>query len=233
MPPFLLWTLWRSGTHWLSGMLAHLLDRSWRYYEARETPEAVASPETYGESIPTFHIRMTPEQLLDATEHLDVRIVVLYRDPRDVLASNVNMRKYVEGYRDGLPPFPDMSFQEILDWEKETYGHFFEEVLPSWAEVRHYRVYPVTYEALRQDPTTVLTQLAQWLKIPTTPERVDAAVKAHAFNKDDIQRQEGEEDKTAHNRKGIVGDWRNQFSPAQQEDLFRWLKPTLERMGYI
>ncbi len=120
-PKVLLWTLWRSGTHWLADMLSDMMDVSAVYKSVdgndykKETIEQLNNYRR--NTILIRHVCFTPKELFDLTDPLGFKVIFIYRYPRDVLASLVNMRKYVQGYRVNLPPFPDMSIDEILNWD--------------------------------------------------------------------------------------------------------------------
>ena len=229
--PVLLWTLWRSGTHWLADMVAELLGRPWRYLEVEPFKAAVADPEFYRKHLMVSHICLEPEDLLTRTEPLGVKILLLFRDLRDVLASNVNMRKHREGYRTGLPPFPDMSLEEILDWETTAYGRFYNRDLPRWVEFDHPRLWRVRYEDLVGDCAASLAGIARFLERPVSRKCLQSIADAHRFA-NRSRRKPGHERKTDHNRKGVVGDHRNQFNAETREFLNNRFEKALKRMGY-
>ena len=178
------------------------------------------------------HLGMAPEELFQHTERLGFRVVFLYRDPRDVIASSVNMRKHHEGFRPGMPPFPKMSMQEILDWELETYGRLYSVELPEWVEFDHPSLLKVKYEDVSVDAVAELRRITRFLGLRVRERGLARCARGHAFGVQE-KRPRGEEDKTAHNRKGIIGDHKNQFSPDQLRRLDHLLSGALARMGYL
>lgn len=231
----LLWTLWRSGTHWLAHMLADLTGARGIYEAAdgvdleQETADQLQACETG--SILVRHICLLPEELFRYTEPQGFKIIFLYRDPRDVVASNINMRKYREGYRPGAPPFPDMDLDEILEWEIENLAHWYVRYLPPWVEADHGSLLKVCYEDLVADTRGVLSTIARFLELPANQRRIEEIAHKHSFARQ-TGRAPGQEDKAAHARKGIIGDFRNQFAPDVQDRLNRLLREPLLRMGY-
>ncbi len=235
LPSVLLWTLWRSGTHWMADMLSDLMGVPAHYDSddagdyGRETIEQLRS-QSPG-TILIRHISLRPEAVLPEAERLGTKVVFLYRDPRDVLASQVNMRKHREGYRRGLPPFPEMSIDAILEWELRSLGRVYTDLLPAWASTKHPLLHRVRYEDLLRDTVSTMVAVARFLGLRAGHHRLAELAAAHRFERL-TSRKRGEEDKTAHLRRGIIGDHRNQFTEQQRRRLNDLLAEALLRMGY-
>ncbi|MFQ5425396.1 MAG: sulfotransferase domain-containing protein, partial [Phycisphaerae bacterium] len=73
--------------------------------------------------------------------------------------------------------------------------------------------------------------IARFLGLRRGYGRLVELAAAHRFERL-TSRRRGEEDKTAHLRRGIVGDHRNQFTAEQQQRLNDLLAEALFRMGY-
>lgn len=231
----LLWTLWRSGTHWLADMLSDMLEIPTIYehidgndYE-KETIDQLHSHKR--NTILIRHICLNPNELFQHTDRLGFKVIFLYRDPRDVLASHVNMRKYVEGYRIGLPPFPDMNISEIFKWEIENHREQYTCLLPEWVQTEHDNLHKVRYEELIKDTIDSLEEISKFLGLSIEQSKLKQIVEDNDFKKR-TKRQKGEEDKSSHNRKGIIGDYVNQFTIEEQELLNNMLHDVLIKMGY-
>jgi hypothetical protein len=234
-PKVLLFTLWRSGTHWVGDMLQDMMGirgviestDDTRYKE--ETVERIKALQR--NTFLVRHISHTPDELMPLLAELGFRVVVLVRDPRDVIVSNIHMRKYHEGYRKGLPPFPDMSIEEILNWELDTYTETYIKRIPSWVNLQHPRVIAVRYEDLQADTLKELCRIRDFLGVRVSKRRLTQIVENNRFEKVN-QRPKGQENKHSHNRKGIVGDYKNFFSIVQQERLNEVLQSSLLHLGY-
>lgn len=214
-----LWTLWRSGTHWLANMLAHLLNMEW-CYSSEKTVTASVREKKWG-VLPVKHITGPPDPGILQIEKQHIKTIFLYRDPRDVIASNVNMRKFREGYRDGLPPFPDMEISEILDWELEAYKEFYRKDLPKWVRTESAWLFKVRYEDMIKNIWDVLTDILKFIGLLLPEEKIAEAIETYEFSRV-AGRTPGIEDKGAHNRKGIVGDWKNQFCQKDISKIMRF-----------
>jgi hypothetical protein len=77
----------------------------------------------------------------------------------------------------------------------------------------------------------VLREVARFLELPVSERHIEHVARTHSFARQ-TGRVPGQEDKAAHARKGIIGDFRNQFSPDVQNRLNRLLHEPLLRMGY-
>lgn len=233
-PKVLLWTLWRSGTHWTADMLSDCMGAPTVYKATGKdyVDETFHQIRNYrANTILVRHICMGTDELLCVTAPLGFKVIFVYRDPRDVIASNVNMRKYREGYREGLPPFPDMSLGEILKWELSTLGEHYTKTLPEWAATTDPTVLKLRYEDLIKDPLREMRRVCGFLGLSVSDDKIRRAVEENDFKKV-AKRKRGEEDKSAHQRKGIVGDHKNQFTRAEQEEMNRLLGAALEKLGY-
>ena len=234
-PKVLLWTLWRSGTHWLADMLSDMMGVPWNYYHdegmdyKEETIYQINS--CSDESILVRHICLSPDALFKHTDLSGIKVIFLYRDPRDILASSVNMRKYKEGARIGMPPFSDMSISEILKWEIETYGELYRDDVPEWADVEHGSLLKIRYEDLSKDPVSCLLIISEMLGLDINRSRLEEIAEKHDFRAR-AKRNKGDENKKDHNRKGIIGDYQHQFSPDEQKMIHNILGDSLARMGY-
>jgi hypothetical protein len=195
----------------------------------KETTEQLAA--CCGDKILVRHLCLSPPELFALAGGRPIRVIFLYRDPRDVIASDLNMRKYCEGYRPGAPPFPDMSFDEILEWELHHLLDYYTRLLPAWVESRRDDLLQVRYEDLLADAAGQLRRAAHFLGLDVGEDRFTQIADRHDFARV-TGRAHGQEDKAAHARSGVVGDFRNQLAPKQQARLNDLLGETLNRLGY-
>ncbi len=82
----------------------------------------------------------------------------------------------------------------------------------------------IRYEDLIEHDESILTQvLLKKCRLPITGERLHEVLQANHFERYTGGRPRGQEDITAHHRKGIAGDWRNHFT-SRVTDAFkaRW-----------
>jgi hypothetical protein len=106
------------------------------------------------------------------------------------------------------------------------YGSYFGHVLPWWqASQKADNILFLKYEDMKRDLAAVIRQITNFIDVPlnqTLLERVLAGSNFGAMktnkktNFNWVQQQEGI---PKHYRKGIIGDWRMQFS-AEQNELF-------------
>lgn len=210
----LLYTLWRSGTHWIANLISEIIGSPWVYTDG---PDALSEIKACLEknSIAVRHLSHSPNEVLQWAEHLDFNILFLWRDMRDVIASNVNMRKYVEGHRSGLPPFPDMAINDILKWEIAHYAPTYAQLLPAWIQGAHPRLWQFRYESMVSHPLDTMRAVLEFMQMDYDPARMEEALRKYSFKRV-AGRESGVEQKNSHYRKGVIGDWQNQFDSEGQ-----------------
>lgn len=233
-PTILIYALWRSGTHWLSEMVSDLTGLP-SFYHASDAvsyaDETVAQINQYRENTVLIrHLCASPDRLLRHTEALDIPVILLFRDPRDVIASQVNMRKHREGYRPGLPPFPDMSLDAILDWELSHHGDVYRRLLPRWADATHPMLLTVRYEDLLSDVRRELGRVASFLNVEVSPTDLRRIAARHVLPGLMSASVDGRSAEST--RRGAIGDYRHQFTLGQQQRLTDALRETLIKLGY-
>ena len=90
----------------------------------------------------------------------------------------------------------------------------------------------VRYEDLRRETARELQRVVRGLAgRRLSPEEATAIVEEFSFERQ-AGRQPGEEDKGSFLRKGVVGDWRNYFSPEAREMFDRYAGDELTLLGY-
>lgn len=233
-PTILIYALWRSGTHWLSEMVSDLTGLPSFYHAddgASYADETLAQINQYRENTVLIrHLCASPDRLLRHTEALDIPVILLFRDPRDVIASQVNMRKHREGYRPGLPPFPDLPLDQILDWELAQHGDVYHRLLPRWANAAHPMLLTVRYEDLMRDVQRELARVAVFLNVEVSPSEIRRIAARHVLPGLMPAAADGCPAESA--RRGAIGDYRHQFTLAQQRRLTDSLREALVTLGY-
>lgn len=149
------------------------------------------------------------------------RVIVLVRDPRDVMASIADVIRAPNGWaRPWLEP--DARF-DVECWAKSYAGAMA-------AALAAHDAHPgpkvvTTYEALRATPLTELRRVCDALGIPATEEQLATAVHMHAWESVSAA------DKGAgkFHRKATPGGWRDDLTPEEVAIVERATVPILER----
>ena len=172
-------------------------------------------------------------------------VVVPWRDGRDIMVSwyhqqliphEYNQRQVarsrrelpLEDYDDvcgNLPAFIEYAFRR-----PHSPGFSWSDFVRRW----HLRkgVVPVRYEDLRRNAADQLRRIvAQLTGERLSPEEAAAIAEEFSFERQSGRRS-GEEDKRSFLRKGVVGDWREQFSPQAREVFDRYAGDELILLGY-
>jgi hypothetical protein len=204
-------THWKAGSMWVYGIMKQLAkerlvpvsgDRADLIKEALR-PGGVYSPVYMGKS-----------RFLDMVGDLPHRRIVVMRDLRDTLVSWYFSLRYSH---------PENAF--VADQRTQLEGMSTEEGLISLIHGRleHMRNLQrswlgeemlVRYEEMVVDEQGVYRRICRYAGFDQiSDEALERIVNFNSFE-DRTGRKRGEEDRSNHRRKGIVGDWCNHFTPA-------------------
>ena len=173
-----------------------------------------------GMEYPRVFTSHLPYQLMPGFANRSARFVNVARNPKDTAVS-----AYYHYRKMGFDGSWAEHLQLFLEG-KRLFGDFYSHVLDWWqASQMADHIFFTTYEAMKADLGQVVAQLAEFLGKVADPELIATVVekssfKAMATNPQTdfswMPRKEGEE---SHFRKGVVGDWRNHFTAAQNEQF--------------
>ncbi|XP_058011126.1 sulfotransferase 2B1-like isoform X2 [Ahaetulla prasina] len=159
--------------------------------------------------------------LAPALKKAKPKVIYVIRNPKDVAVSYYHFQRMAKF-------FPDpASFESFLhDFMAGTvhYGSWFEHV-KGWLSCREeLGLFCVTYEELHQDLKHCVERLSAFLDHPLQPDQAECILEhcSFAVMKENIMvncklvpPEIMDFQKSQFMRKGIVGDWRNHFSPKQ------------------
>ncbi|XP_064015850.1 sulfotransferase 2B1-like [Pogoniulus pusillus] len=163
--------------------------------------------------------------LAPSLQHSKAKVIYVARNPKDVAVSFYHFHHLAKFLPD--PGSFDTFLTQFLEGTVH-YGSWFDHV-KGWLGQRHLLdIFYVTYEELHQDLRATVQRLSTFLGCPLAPETL-AAMEHHcsfATMKDNamvnyslIPSEIMDHSQGRFMRKGVVGDWRDHFSP-QQNALF-------------
>jgi len=187
------------------------------------------------------HDVYSPE-LADILLANDIRMVLMLRDPRDVVVSFMfHIRRdqfspwqatmlglsYDEGILACIEGRPGLrSIVEHMQFSK------------SWLD-QTFPLCCVRYEDYNQDPMRETQRVFQFLGIPLRPRFLRSIVNRNLFERRTIGRRiwtpgrkPGQENQASHFRKGIVGDWKNYFTEIHIQRFKEVAEQLLIDLGY-
>lgn len=173
-------------------------------------------------------------------------ILIVWRDGRDVLVSQY-FHSLFENDRGNAHLVArsraDLGFRDYND-VRENLPQFLEYVYErqnhprmSWADfVERWSGFKksvhVQYEKLRTNPVEELRRIVLELSGKDIGfQRAATIVENHSFEKV-AGRKAGEENSRSFMRKGIVGDWKNYFTPEAREHFHKYAGTALLQLGY-
>jgi len=221
----------RSGTTWTEQMV-HLLVHNGEQGEQRLT-DAVPWLETLphrsrdmseflktmrGRRLFTSHL---PYPLMPHAQNTTAKYVYVARNPKDVATSFYFHDQSKGGYEGTW----EEHLQLFLDGGL-TFGSYFDHILPWWeASQKDRNILFLKYEDMKNDHAGNIAKIASFLDLQADSQLIDRVVALSSFksmssgestNFNWIPQREGV---PTHFRKGDIGDWRNQFSEEQSQQL--------------
>lgn len=119
--------------------------------------------------------------------------------------------------------------------QEEGLLYLMNEVLPRLANIQlswmNDESLPIKYEDLVADEYGVFEQIIEICQINISRQRLHEIIRENSFEAK-TGRQRGQEDITAHQRKGMSGDWKNHFSEGLKEEFKQRFGEVLIKTGY-
>lgn len=219
----------KSGTHWISEIIEQLIAGKAEYstkfkggifLEAQSFEETgladMPSPRNLNTHLP---FRMLPRKHVE----LNAKIIHMLRNPKDVAVSmfhHVQKDPTVGGI-----PIPWNAFFEIFTSKPIPYGSWFE-YEKDWERIKKERpnlnILTVYYENLKLNTQAEVKRLGDFLGVSYTDELIEGICQKVDFKnilkgKTDVSSNFSVDKKPFIYRKGIIGDWKNWFTVAQNE----------------
>ena len=169
-------------------------------------------------------------------------VIYLIRNPLDVAVSFAHhnaspLERMVRKMGEADFAFVDKPYslfdqlqQKILTWG----GH-----VTSWVDEPGLRMLVVRYEDLKSDSLAAFSKVIDFCGLEEDPVRIEKAVRFSQFEQ--AQKQEAEHgfgenlnpEKEFFFRKGQVGSWREELTPAMVRKLIAEHTPVMQRFGYL
>ncbi len=225
----------KSGSTWVLRMLAETPGYlAWNppniKWHNHDLMLRTLAPPPAGYTVTKTHTPPT-EANLAVVRSLDRPYILTIRDLRDVC---VSWSFYARNRASG-PAYAHLAGATA----SRAMDYFIEQMLPGyrdwslgwWRRRDPARGLLLRYEDLLADTTGGMSRAFAHLGLPADPDAVAAIVEKHSFQKA-TGRKPGQEDAGAFNRKGIAGDWRNHFSPAQEAAFMAVAGDAMIELGY-
>lgn len=238
----------RSGTHYFKSLISAALGISPLERDLTEPSDLLAAvSEANGKQLIYGHFRFSEHgAILDERLRPDLRIVVLTRHPLDRLISQLAFTK-AQG---GSVPEPEHSPQRLArdlllgNWDNKplsygliekdfaaTFNSLERDRVTDWLD--HRNCHLVRFEELTSRPVEVLAECTEFFGVATPHENLVKITKEINFVTLSGGRSRGQVDPASHYRRGISGEWRAVFSPADLDILRRKYAAAAGKAGYV
>jgi Sulfotransferase domain len=219
-PPVFHITQWKAGSQWIQQILARCCAPK-KVWPSFDGTQPIGKNNIYAAAY------LTREEY-NTFATTDSKYFLVFRDPRDILVSGYYSMKFSHSVLPGIAEerqeLESIGLEEGMLRTMDTLVQPSVEIAVSWAKTG---VDWIRYEDLLQHDVKLLTQaLLVDCGLPLKESVVKDAVLASRFEKIAGGRKPGQEDVKSHYRKGIAGDWKNQFTP-KIKDIFK------ERFGEV
>ncbi|XP_061172459.1 sulfotransferase 1C2-like [Saccostrea echinata] len=220
----------KAGTHWTWEIMSMLLKQSAEYhlkekesymleFHTPEVLESTISPRVFNTH---FYPSNLPKQMLQKR----CKVVFVQRNPKDVSVSfyhhcvdKINFHGSFEQYMDFFMEKHEAMYfcawtTYTLAWEKYIKEH------------PDHPVHCIMYEDLQQDPISEIKRLALFMDKPCDEELASIIAEKCSFQNLKTAAASVKEDTKGVSlyRKGKVGDWRNYFTVALNEEFDKYLQ---------
>lgn len=219
----------KSGTNWVWEIVSMLrnnkkevTDMVFPNIEIYRTPDidALPSPRTLQTHM---RFRRLPQHFLENKG----KIIYVMRNPKDIA---VSMFKFILKLKEVYSGTWD-DYLHLFYEGKLGYGSWYDHVR-DWEDFRRenskYPILFVTYEDIHKDCKKEITRIAKFLEVPTNSETIATIATQVQFQNFKTKKLEkcghiyksiSKDGTDIFFRKGVVGDWRNQFTVSQSDEF--------------
>ncbi|OWK61269.1 Sulfotransferase 6B1 [Lonchura striata] len=201
----------KSGTNWLEQMVKELADAKYTEEEMKERINAEKKLETF--------------QRLEFGDPGIYEILVLVRNPKDTAVSYYH-------FCNKLPVMPsfaswDEYFADFMNG-KLAWGSYFDHLVEWNKYINNERIMTISYEELKEDPILGMKKIASFFGFSLCEEDFSRIAKKTSFKamKEKSSETHGKFGDILF-RKGVVGNWRDVFSKAQNEEMYQKFQDSL------
>jgi hypothetical protein len=124
---------------------------------------------------------------------------------------------------------PNMAYEVMGSWSEHVH---------SWTRIAHGGLHIMRYEDMLHKPQETFSQLARFLRIPVSKEKLDDVIEKSSFKKlRAIEDEKGFREKPKHAknffRKGETDQWRSELTETQINQIINNHREVMERFDYI
>ena len=233
----------RSGQGWLSYMLCYILNA--KYIEPYDflkgmlytTDERVLM--LTGGNLPDrpkgqYSMVIKTHNWPAKNVNLTDKIIFLTRDPRDIAVSAYYRYKELVNLE---PPttLKERLFYTLSSIRPLSYAwtaHKWKKFIRLWTERPDIKYHRVKYENVSSHPVETLKEILNYLEVKANDKLIQEAVENFTFDKLAGREKGKEESKSMPFRKGVVGDFKNQFSRLELKIFHAIAGETMKHLGY-
>lgn len=236
----------KSGTTWVENFISHIPGYSPRVLSgSAEIIRMHGLPPDAFDRIPGYAYSSIKTHIAPSEENVEVlvknginKVLIMYRDPRDIVVSNYYHVLKSNPWKAGDPWYADytaMSKEEGLSHSIELMVDDYCSWVTGWRNIA--RNNPeidcliVQYEELRNDPVEVFKSILSFFAIELDRERFEALMLT-AEKKSSRFKAFGQPGSRSTKRKGTSGEWRNELNTEQQRLIMEKVGPLLVELGY-
>ncbi|XP_071506168.1 sulfotransferase 1C2-like [Diadema antillarum] len=206
-------------------------EETWRPRAMYEVANKMASPRVMKTQLPP---QFLPKQL----QEKNAKVICVARNPKDVAVSYFHFCHYSPG----LPPYPtwDQFFKDFCA-NLLPKGSWFDHVLHWWNRRHQPNVFFITYEEMKRDLRGAVVRVSDFLGKNLSDDVIDKITKHCTFdamkkdpkaNPDSVPVfAKAVSKKKSFMRKGEIGDWKNHFTVAQNEEFDELCRTKLSATG--
>ncbi len=231
----------RSGNTWTRFLIANLIYPQHHIGFAdieRFIPDAEAHSNRYLRKIPSPRL-IKSHQYFD---HRYPRVIYIVRDPRDVVVSYYDFSRKYRHIPDAYPMERYVEDFVHARLNSASWGTWAENV-GTWVAARqgHPNFLLLRYEDMLGDAAAGLAQVARFLAVEPTPERIRHAVEGSSASKmRELEQTEGKQWVSTKNKRDDIpfigtaksGKWRTKLSASAARQIEEAWGPLLTHLGY-